>query len=250
MSVQIVNADTKYRPPSFAPPPPSGWLYLAASVAPPSGPPFVRSNAARDAVLRRLGPLAAAARRLPGVEQVSVFRAVLVPPFGGGVRRPARFDVAVLVRTSSLHTLADVRDAAPVEQLVDALGSAATDVNVMTARCARYLGPVDPDPRALFLFNHFAPAAGAEHRGAELDSATELWEHLAAWYVAETGLTNSTLLGPTEPSDYLFVNHASWNVGLARFTATQFRKKSFRTYVRANLAANRIVAMPVLYRLA
>ena len=72
----------------------------------------------------------------------------------------------------------------------------------------------------------------------------------AAWYAVETGLDNSTLLGPTGPGDYVFVNHARWDLSLPGFAARQFGKRSFYSYVLANLHANGTASMPILYHLA
>jgi hypothetical protein len=52
-----------------------------------------------------------------------------------------------------------------------------------------------------------------------------------------------------QPSDYVVINHARWD-GLLGFAARQFTKKSFRTYMVANLDAHNVGAMPILYRLA
>jgi hypothetical protein len=49
---------------------------------------------------------------------------------------------------------------------------------------------------------------------------------------------------------YVFVNHARWDDSLPRFLLRQLTKPSFRTYLLANLQANRTRAMPILYRLA
>ena len=80
--------------------------------------------------------------------------------------------------------------------------------------------------------------------------ALQLWDYLAGWYAAETGLDNSTLLEPIGEADYVFVNHARWDSSLPRFLLRQLTKPSFRTYVLANLRANRTVAMPILEQLA
>ena len=72
----------------------------------------------------------------------------------------------------------------------------------------------------------------------------------AGWYPAETGLDNSTLLEPIGDADYVFVNHARWDVGLVRFALHQFTKPSFRSCVLANLLVNRTGSMPVLYHRA
>ena len=113
----------------------------------------------------------------------------------------------------------------------------------MAARCTKSIGDVDKSrPGGLFLFNYFV--------AEDTDVALELWEHLAGWYVAETGADNSTLLQPIGAAPWVFVNHARWDGGLARFAAHQFAKRSFFTFVRANLRANKTTSMPVLYRLA
>jgi hypothetical protein len=49
---------------------------------------------------------------------------------------------------------------------------------------------------------------------------------------------------------YAAINHARWDGSLPGFALRQFTKKSFRSYVLANLKANHVAAMPVLYRLA
>jgi hypothetical protein len=48
----------------------------------------------------------------------------------------------------------------------------------------------------------------------------------------------------------VFVNHARWDMSLPRFAARQFGKRTFYTYVLANLRANATAAMPILYHLA
>lgn len=239
MKATIVSPKPEYAPPAFRPAPRSGYLHIAASVAPPGRVPIVRSNAGRTALLNRLKPLAAALRAVPGVRKVTAYRAVLVPPVGS-----ARYDVAVLIETETVADLDGLRGSRSYQDIRSAITAAATDVHVLAAHCLRCIGEVDRDRPGLFLFNHFT----SEDR----EVATDLWEHLAGWYVAETGLDNSTLLAPIDgaDSDFVFVNHARWDKGLLRLAADQFLKKSFRDYVVANLRANRTIAMPVLYRLA
>jgi len=53
-----------------------------------------------------------------------------------------------------------------------------------------------------------------------------------------------------EKSDYVMINHARWDHSLPMFAARQLPKKTFRSYMIANLAAHHLAAMPVLYRLA
>ncbi|MER7754220.1 hypothetical protein [Kitasatospora sp. NPDC097643] len=251
----IVNPHPAYRPVLFVDAPPTGYLHVAAAVQPPpqAGPPFLRSSPERDALLARLKPLAAELVDDPAVTRATVYRAVLIPPtsYGKSGRNdgihPARYDVAVLVETTSAapERLAEVEEGETYRRLLEVVREAASDTHVMAARCIRRIADVDKTRPGLFLFNHFA----AEDTAAAL----EVWEHLAGWYAAETGLDNSTLLAPLGPlgdSDYVFVNHARWDTGLAQLFLRQFGKRSFRSFVLANLRANGITAMPVLYRLA
>lgn len=237
-----MNPKSEYEPPVFPTPPSSGYLYVAAVVAPPGRAPFVRANIRRTTLLTRLKALATDIEQLPDVIRVTVYRAVLIPPTGPDVPHPARFDVAALIETNSPAALDTVRAAEPYERMLSGIRSVAGDVHTMAARCLRYVGAVDRDRPGLFLFNHFL--------ADDAKVATELWEHLAGWYVTETGLDNSTLLEPIDDDDYVFVNHARWDKSLPRLAAEQFAKKSFRSYVLANLRANHVVAMPGLYRLA
>jgi hypothetical protein len=249
MDLHIVNSRPEYAPPALVDPPTSGYLHIEAAIAPPVGPPFVRPNSSRTRLLSRCKQLAGDLQQLDPVERVSVYRAVLVPPLGGDTAHPARFDVAVLVETTSAEALDEVRAAAPYQDMQAAIQAVASDMHIMAARCHRSLGEVDKTRQGLFLFNHFTTTGSTD-----IDVATQLWEHLAGWYVAETGLDNSTLLAPIEGSgergDYLFVNHARWDKAPMRLAAEQFGKPSFHSYVRANLSAHGLIAMPVLYRLA
>jgi len=67
----------------------------------------------------------------------------------------------------------------------------------------------------------------------------------------ETGLDNSTVLLPRdgERSDYNIINHRRWDRLRDVLPSLAFRK-SFSTFVLANLEANNVGAMPILYRMA
>ncbi|HEX6472269.1 MAG TPA: hypothetical protein VF069_24470 [Streptosporangiaceae bacterium] len=235
MELTIRNdPNRKYAPPRLLEPTPRGYIYVGAVVDPPDRIPIVRGSARRDAVLARLKESARRLEARADVVKATVFRAVLIPPVPGG----PRFDAAVLIETAVPEAIPDVRRAEPYRRLIDAAG----EPRVMTARNIKRIGDVAEDRQGVFLFNHFT----AEDAGV----AARLWEHLAGWYVAETGLDNSVLLEPTDAAPYVFVNHARWDGGLVRFAIRQFAKPSFARYVRGNLRANKVVAMPVLFALA
>jgi hypothetical protein len=246
MDLQLVNPQAKYPKVTLLQPPPLGYIHVAATVGPPPGrTPFPGRSPQKATLLNRLGSLARELERLAIIERATVYRAILfAPPAGAASQAPrlARYDVVVLIETTSPQVLGEVQATEPYKVLAAAVTEAATDVHIMTARCRKRVGDVDKTRQGLFLFNYFVADDAAV--------ALQLWEHLAGWYAVETGLDNSTLLEPLEQAAYAFVNHARWDSSLPHLMLRQLTKPSFRTYVLANLQANRIVAMPILYRLA
>jgi hypothetical protein len=244
MELRILNPQPRFPRAHLVDPPPFGYIHLAGVVGPLAGrTPFPRSSPRKTALLERLKSLARQVESLGAVHRVTVYKAVVVPPPAGYAKQAgvhvARYDVAVLIETTSPETVGEVETSEPYKALSETLGDAASDLHVMTARCARSLGDVDKTRPGLYLFNYFVA-----------EDTPELWEWLAGWYTVETGLHNSTVLQPLEPADYAFVNHARWDYSLPRFMVRQLAKPSFRGYVLSNLLANRTGSMPVLYHLA
>lgn len=234
MTLTIVNPSPKFPKVTLREPAPYGYIYVGVTVDPPRRAPLVRGSARRVQVLDALKALATRLEQVGAVVKATVYRAGLMPPVPG----VPRFDVVVLVETTGVETIDDVRGSAAYERLIEAAG----ETRVMTFRNVKLVGDVDKTRQGLFLFNHFT--------AEDPEVASELWDHLAGWYAAETGLDNSTLLQPIGEAPFVLVNHARWDHGLARFAAHQFSKPSFLTFVRANLRANKTVSMPVLYKLA
>ena len=256
MELTIVNPDPAYAAVKLVEPATLGYIHVAAEVR-PRRLLLLRSlqrlpaGREKSALIGRLTELARQLEDLEAVEKVTVFDALAIAPArsaylkerGDSIRVP-RFDVVVLIETTSPAVIRDVQSTRPYEALLDALRSQAKRLHVMAARNAKRVGDVDKTRQGLFLFNYFV----ADDAGVML----QLWDYLAGWYAVETGLDNSTLLVPleSERSDYLAINNARWDESLPRFLWRQFSRKSFRTYVLANLEANRVGAMPVLYWLA
>jgi hypothetical protein len=246
MEPTIVNPNPRYRPATLVEPPGFGYLLLSADVEPPTGPrPFPGSSATKTALLGRLKTAAADLAQADAVERATVYRSVLAPPPGGHARtaeHPARFDVHVLVEITSPDRLTAVEASEPYTQLRKELDTEATRVETMQARCVKCIADVDKARPGLFLFNYFV----ADDR----DVALELWDHLAGWFMTETGIDNSTVLEPTGDSPYAFVNHARWDYGVPRLSLRMFTKPSFRSFVQKNMNENRTGSMPILCRLA
>lgn len=249
---QIVNADPRYPRARLIEPTTRGYLYLAASVSPGPGP-FVLPSAARAALLVRLKELARGLERHDDVLRATVFRAVAMPPTArqstyvrerGDDLHVADFDVIILIEATSPDAARDVRTTEAYDALLDALRGNASSLHIMAACNARRIGDVDTERPGLFLFNHFA--------AADPEVMLQLWEYLAGWYAAETGLDNSVALAPLEgeDSDYAIVNWARWDESMPRHFWHQLAKKSFWRYVPTNLNANHAASMPIYCRLA
>jgi len=179
-----------------------------------------------------------------------VYSATVMAPPTGYVRqhkdrvRPARFDVVVLVETTSPEATRQVQATPAYQALHDLLRDQARRLHVVAARNAKRVGDVDKTRPGTFLFNYFV--------GDDPQVVVALWDYLAGWYQTEIGMDNSTLLAPLEdqPSDYVVINHARLGGNPLGFAARQFSRKSFRSYVVANLQAHNVGAMLILYRLA
>jgi hypothetical protein len=244
MTAKIVNTPRDLGAGTAVTPLPYGYLLIGAMVAPPSGPPFVRNDDRRSAVLTRLADHLRGVARLEPVVRATGYRAVLItpgrPPRFKPDLRPPRFDVVALVETNAPESLRDVGSSAPVEALRNVLHDSASRVKEIEARCIRAIGDVDKTPEGTYLFNFWA--------AADLDTALEVFDHLAPWFQAKTGLRNSTVLQPTNDDEFAFVNHARWDTNLVSIAANQFLRPSFYSFVRRNLGENQVEVYPSLYR--
>jgi hypothetical protein len=250
MDLRIVNPDPKYSTVTLIPPATLGYVHLAAEVRPPPRPgPVIRTPRQKAELIGGLKVLARQLEPVAGVEKVTIYTATVMAPPSGYVRqhkdqvRPARFDIVVLVETTTPEAAREVQATSQYQALHDLLRGQARRLHVIAARNLKRVGDVDKTRSGTFLFNYFV--------GDDPEVVVALWDYLGGWYQTETGLDNSTLLAPLEDqaSDYVVINHARWD-SLLGFAVRQFRKKSFRTYVVANLDAHNVGAMPILYRLA
>src|SRR6266540_5492786 len=224
----LENPDPRWSSPHLVEPSPSGFLYVAVQSRPRSRPgPIVGREPERDRALDQVRAYASTAGERPEVIEATAFRAVLMAP-GPGLQP----DVALLVQTDAPAQAAALHEMPELKALLDSLGSAGARTRVVAAANVRRIADVEHERDGLVLFNHFYTA--------DRELAIELWDRLAAWYEAELGLDNSMLLAPLdgEDADFAIVNHARFEGSLAGVAAKRFAKRSFHTYVRANLRAN------------
>jgi hypothetical protein len=245
-STVIINPEDAIRPAPLVEPAGGGYLLIAAIVQPQNRPGPVVPSRGRSEVLVELDTHAGALRAShPGCD-VQLFHAVAFPPFEA-TPVPAkyqdmigRYDVIALVTTTAADDLTTVEDDPVYQRLLDGLRDRSEQMVVTKASNGRRIATVPPSDK-LHLFNFFL---AEDHPGA-----LHVWEYLAGWYYQEMGMRDSEVLLPIEPDStpFSFVNHASWNLSLARFVSRQMTRGTFRDFVMANLSANSIGSLPFLY---
>ncbi len=187
-------------------------------------------------------------RQDPRVQRADVFRGVLRPPGtrplpGQHPPLPA-FDAVLLVQTEDPAGAAALAGVDALTDLVGELEAAGAATLAFAASNARRIGDVDHDRPGVFLFNYFT--------ADEVEANLHAWQFTAGWFQDQTGLDNSTVLRPLDPSapgSYTLVNHCRWD-RLRDILPALVLKPSFRTFVLRTFAEHRTAPRPVLYRLA
>jgi hypothetical protein len=244
--MRIVNQRlaTKAR---MLPPNDCGYVLLAAEVDP--GARFPRQRPAKRQLLVHAKAWCIDLAKRADVVEATVFRAVLVAP-GEGIKlikaragkvHHARYDVVILLRTTSVDAARALRNDPDYATLARAVRETAGYTMEVVARNAVWLGDVDHRPDHVFLSNYFYADDDAD--------LIPVFEYTAGWFQAKTGLPDSTLLRPLEgePTDNGIINHASWP-SFPAFLPSLLLRPTFRSFVLANFAANNVAAQPILYR--
>lgn len=233
---------------SLTEPTDNGFLVLATEAGRWVGPLGWPSPGRRRLLARLVSLCERLAQRDDVIEAVA-FRGVLRPPGEGsellhraGVR-PARYDVVVLLRTTTVEAIDAVRADAAYREMSAAIAGGTRHTYRVAAGNAARIADVDHTRPSWFLFNYF--------HCRDAQTVYHVWEYTAGWFQHHTALPDSTLLRPLpgEPTDYSVVNHASWPT-LRTFLPSLLFRRTFRSFVLANFQANDVAAQPIIYRRA
>ena len=194
-SLTVVNNDARFPRVKLVEPASSGYLHLAAEVD--RRPPFFPNSRKKRELIAKCKRLCRQLEADPSVVSAVVFDALVIPPGRGefikerpGKVHVARFDLAVLVETTSPEA-ADALKASPVyAEMERAIREVATFTHVITATNVKRIDPVDHSRQGAFLFNYFFADDTAQNLA--------VWEYTAGWFEQETGLDNSTVLLPRD----------------------------------------------------
>ena len=232
----------------LAEPSTAGFVLLAFEVDRRPGLLYFWQSRRKKRMLARLNALAHGLELRDTVEQARVFRALMVPPGRGRSEKSntavpdARFDVVLLIALTDVTAAERLRADPAFNTEISALAGTSRRHMVVVAENVRSIAPVDHTRNGVFLFNFFVAASR--------EQVLAVWELTAGWFQDRTGLDNSTLMLPRDTElPYALINHCRWD-GLDDVLPALLFDQSFNSYVLAHFAANRIAAMPVLYRLA
>ena len=250
--MRIVNKHLNPSPAELLPPAEVGYLVVAAEID--RRPMFLPGSRAQRRVVKSAKALASELERRDDVVRATVFRGFAHLVFGenrallrraesAGKLQRARYDVVVLIETTTPNDAATVRSDPAYRRLTDAVGGTARRTFELAAASPRNMGDVDASRQGVFLFNFFY--------GEDEAQLVPVWEYTAGWWNVHTGLDNSRVLAPIdgERRDYGIVNHCRWD-HLRNVAPKMIFRTSFRRFVLANFAANGISAQPALYRVA
>jgi hypothetical protein len=244
----FVDVDTGRRFPQarLIQPTTSGYLLMAAEVD--RRPMLLPNSRPKRRLLGHVQDLVRTLRSDQRVLDANAFDGLLTPARRGKLLKqrpgvpPARFDLAVLVETTSPATATQLEAEQSWTTLVATIQAASRHRYRLRAHNIRRMGPVDHHHQGVFLFNYFY--------ADRTDTNLAAWQYTAGWFADQTGLDNSTVLAPDATSEprYRLVNHARWD-RLTDVLPSLIFKPSFHRYVLAHFQANGVAAMPVLYRL-
>lgn len=192
---------------------------------------------------------------LEGIRRIDLFSRFIIPPGSReGLRylkekninlKPAKFDLVILIETESINQLESIIKNNKVIEIQDYLKKHSSLIYKTKASNKMRIGEVNKDRKGIFLFNFFY----CNNEKTLLD----VWKYTAGWWTAKANLTNSTPLSPfDDQGPFRLINHCSWNrladilpvLVLGRLGII----KGLNSFVLKNFTANKIVAMPILYK--
>lgn len=246
----IVNKDLKFQKATLVPPNHSFYLHIAAEIDRSLFPFFLTTSDRKRSLIDAAKRWCQLLKNEQGVISAKVFKATLIPPGKGkllkerfGKARLPKYDVVILVEISTLQKLNEILATDDYRSIEAYIRKNSTSAHIISATNVKRIGDVNHEKRGVFLFNYFY--------ADDLTQNIAVWEYTAGWFQQETGLDNSTVLLPcdSKSSRYKIINHCRWN-SMWNVLPSLILKKSFHSYVLDNFYANKVAAMPILYKLA
>ena len=248
--LNIVNKDDKFPRVSLIAPNHSFYLLIAAEIDRSAFPFFLRTSDRKKSLIENARRWCQLLKNEEAVVSADVFKATLIPPGKGkllkerfGKARLPKYDFVILIELYTAEKLNETLATDDYRRIEAYIRENSTSVHIITATNVKRIGDVNHEKPGVFLFNYFY--------ADDVTQNIAVWEYTAGWFQQETRLDNSTVLLPcdSKSSRYKIINHCRWN-SMWNILPSLIFKKSFRNYVLDNFYANKVAAMPILYKLA
>ncbi|MBT1705149.1 hypothetical protein [Chryseosolibacter indicus] len=248
--LKIINEHQKFQKVSLKETTNSFYLLLAAEIDHSLFPFFITTSKKKKYIIREAKEWSGELLKQGIAIDATTFYACLIPPGIGkylkerqGEVQVAKYDFVILIETSSRQKMEEIQNSDEYKQMVQKITSIATATHFITAVNVKRIDSVDHKSPGVFLFNYFF--------ADDLQQNIGIWEYTAGWFQQETGLDNSTVLLPQGNSNtkYTIINHCRWD-NMSDILPSLLFKRTFQTYVLDNFYANKVAAMPILYKKA
>lgn len=248
--IKVVNKDLKFPNVTLKEPLRSGFILIAAEVDKKTSI-WGESNT-KKTLIKKVKSLGLELQNNENVMEFSLFKASLFPPGRDGeyilkLKKNqtihSQYDVVLLIELSSVEKIDEIKNDRCFINIISAFKDLSSYHFIYNAKNLRRIDNVNHKKNGVFLFNFFV----AENKEQNLG----IWEYTAGWFQDQTNLKNSTLFDSidTISNTYSVINHCRWD-GFFDILPSLIFKKTFKSYVLDNFAANNVAAIPILYKLA
>ncbi len=249
-NIRVVNKHLKFPNVTLKEPLKSGFIIISAEVDKKTS--FWGESHKKKALIKKIKTLSLELKNDKNILEVSLFKASLFPPVGDGEYLKKRkknktfhsvYDLVLLIELKSIEKIKDLKNTNGFIEIINEIKKSSSYHFIFNAKNLRCIDNVNHKKKGVFLFNFFV----AENKEQNL----AIWEYTAGWFQNQTNLDNSTLFDSvdSQQNTYSVINHCRWDSFLDILPSLIF-KKTFKTYVLDNFAANNVAAIPILYKLA
>jgi hypothetical protein len=249
-TINIVNKHLHFPQVSLKEPLGSGFIVIAAEVDKKTS--FWGESKAKKTLISELKTLQSNLENDDNILETTLFKASLFPPGRDGEyikkRKQSKsfhiaYDIVLLIELKSIEKIKELKTSKGFVEIIDKIEKSSTYHFIFNAKNLRRIDSVNHKKKGVFLFNFFVAESKEQNLG--------IWEYTAGWFQDQTNLNNSTLFDSIDPQQdtYSVINHCRWDSFLDILPSLIF-KKTFKTYVLENFAANDVAAIPILYKLA
>lgn len=249
-NINVVNKHLQFPQVSLKEPLETGFILIAAEVDKKTS--FWGESNTKKTLLVELKSLQTKLEKDNNVIETTLFKASLFPPGRDGEyikkRKQSKtfhiaYDIVLLIELKSIEKIEELKSTNGFIEIINEIEKSSSYHFIFNAKNIRRIDSVNHKKNGVFLFNFFVAESKEQNLG--------IWEYTAGWFQNQTNLDNSTLFDSidSQQNTYSVINHCRWDSFLDILPSLIF-KKTFKTYVLDNFAANDVAAIPILYKLA